>query len=195
MKKIIFARFTKHSLLWLGGERIRGRRHKGGNALHRPQPPLLSVFGVLRKRMAGYEVLPKKVSGYYGRELFSVTYHPYGHSDTLAAGSMTAHCQPTSVAENCQGISLVEVLIALTLLSISSLLMLRSIGSLQLSEQTQWQRREVWQQLAQRLEGSEQPVSTLQEQHITATNGCYWQRVTWQVANSSPQYLQRLRCP
>ncbi|PIJ46984.1 hypothetical protein [Tatumella sp. OPLPL6] len=84
---------------------------------------------------------------------------------------------------------------ALTLLSISSLLILHYMGSLQRSEQTLWQRREVWQQLAQKLEGSEQPSLTIEEQRITAMNGCYWQQVTWQAADLSPQSLQRLRCP
>ncbi|MBT0723451.1 hypothetical protein HH682_03120 [Rosenbergiella sp. S61] len=91
--------------------------------------------------------------------------------------------------------SLVELLIALTLLSISSLLILHYIGSLQVSEQTQWQRREVWRQLAQKLEGSEDHANTLSEQQIAAANGCYWQRVEWQSPNHSPRYLERLRCP
>lgn len=120
---------------------------------------------------------------------------PCAYSDTPAVGLTTAPYPPSSAAHYCQGISLVEVLMALTLLSISSLLILHYMGSLQRSEQTLWQRREVWQQLAQKLEGSEQPSQPIEEQRIAAMNGCYWQQVTWQAADLSPQSLQRLRCP
>ena len=195
MRKRIIARFIKLSQRWLGAAHTRGRWRKDGNALYRPQALFLPVFVERRKQKVGYEELPKKVSGYSGRGLLSMRDRPCDYSNTPAVGLTTAPFQPSSAAEHCQGISLVEVLMALTLLSISSLLILHYIGSLQRSEQTLWQRREVWQQLAQRLEGNEQPTSTIEQQHIAANNGCYWQRVTWQAANLSPQSLQRLRCP
>ena len=195
MRNRIIERSIKLSQRWLGVAHTRGRRHPYGNVLYRPQTLFLSVFGERRKMKVGYEGFPKKVSGYFGRELSSMRDRPYAYSDTPAVGQTTAPYPPSSAAHHCQGISLVEVLMALTLLSISSLLMLHYMGSLQRSEQTLWQRREVWQQLAQKLEGSEQPSQPIEEQRIAAMNGCYWQQVTWQAADLSPQSLQRLRCP
>ncbi len=195
MRNRIIKRSIKLSQRWLGVAHTRGRRHQDGNVLYRPQTLFLFVSGERRKQKVGYEGLPKKVSGYFGRGLLSMRDHLCVYSDTPAVGLTTAPYPPSSAAHYCQGISLVEVLMALTLLSISSLLILHYMGSLQRSEQTLWQRREVWQQLAQKLEGSEQPSRTIEEQRIAAMNGCYWQRVTWQDADRSPQSLQRLRCP
>ena len=195
MRNRIIKRSIKLSQRWLGVAHTRGRRHQDGNVLYRPQTLFLFVSGERRKQKVGYEGLPKKVSGYFGRGLLSMRDHLCVYSDTPAVGLTTAPYPPSSAAHYCQGISLVEVLMALTLLSISSLLILHYMGSLQRSEQTLWQRREVWQQLAQKLEGSEQPSRTIEEHRIAAMNGCYWQRVTWQDADRSPQSLQRLRCP
>ena len=194
-RKSIFVHSIKRSLLLLGAVPIYGRRRRDGNVPYHPPALSLSVSGEHRKQRVGYEGLLKKVSGYYGSELFLAMNRPYVYGDIPAVGSMTAHCQPNSVAQHCQGISLIEILVALTLLSISSLLLLQYLGSLQRSEQVHWQRQEVWQQLAQRLEGGEQAASTLESKQIPATNGCYWQRVTWQASTISPQSLQRLRCP
>lgn len=195
MRNRIIEHSIKLSQRWLGVAHTRGRQHQHGNVLYRPQTLFLSAFGERQKMKVGYEGLPKKVSGYFGRGLLSMRDRPCAYSDTPAVGLTTAPYPPSSAAHYCQGISLVEVLMALTLLSISSLLILHYMGSLQRSEQTLWQRREVWQQLAQKLEGSEQPSQPIEEQRIAAMNGCYWQQVTWQAADLSPQSLQRLRCP
>ena len=107
---------------------------------------------------------------------------------------MSAPCSPTSVADPCRGMGLPDVLCALTLLSLSSLLLLRYAETLQISEQTQWLRRETWRQLAQRLEGENREQDSINLQYIPIGNGCYWQRAERRVEKQFSFYLERLRC-
>ena len=195
MKNSIFKLFIKLNRHWRGGVTILGRLRRVGIVPSRLQRHFLSVYGVKLRLKGGYEGVRKKVSGYYGRGLhFRKTRHTL-HNATLGGGSMSAHYPRNSATASCQGMSLVEVLVAITLLAISSLLLLRYAQTLHSSEQVQWQRREIWRQLAQRLEGGGEELGYLSEQQTMADGSCYWQRVEWHPPNHSPLHLERLRCP
>ncbi len=195
MKNSIFKLFIKLNLRWRGDYPILGRLRRVGIVPSRLLRHFLSVCGGKRRLKGGYEGVRKKVSGYSGRGLrFRKTCHTL-HDATHGGGSMSVHYPPNSATVSCQGMSLVEVLVAITLLAISSLLLLRYAQTLHSSEQTQWQRREIWRQLAQRLEGGGEELRYLNEQATMADGGCHWQRVEWHPPNHSPLYLERLRCP
>ncbi len=195
MKKSISPPFIKLSQHWHGEVATSGQCTSVGNAQPLPLLLSLSVYGVRHRRRVGYVVVQKKVSGYYGSGLSFLRHRHHAVNVIDEGGSTTVPCRLNSVWSGERGFSLLEVVVALTLLSVSTLLIFQYSEALQLSEQQQWQRREAWRQLAQRLEGAEIAAPALYEYTIAADNGCFWQKVEWRVADHSPLRLERLHCP